>query len=74
MTGCLALVGMPENFLLPSGWSQQVAPLMLLGLVMVGIMLPLAVASWYMLRGNRFAGARCASGCCSLGIQDWWAG
>eukprot|EP00197_Chlamydomonas_leiostraca_P010453 CAMPEP_0202862194 /NCGR_PEP_ID=MMETSP1391-20130828/3321_1 /ASSEMBLY_ACC=CAM_ASM_000867 /TAXON_ID=1034604 /ORGANISM="Chlamydomonas leiostraca, Strain SAG 11-49" /LENGTH=714 /DNA_ID=CAMNT_0049541695 /DNA_START=168 /DNA_END=2313 /DNA_ORIENTATION=+ len=35
---------------------KKVAPLMLLGLVGCGILLPLVVASWYMLSSNRFAG------------------
>ncbi|GFR50266.1 hypothetical protein Agub_g12453, partial [Astrephomene gubernaculifera] len=35
---------------------SKVAPLMLLGLVFCGILAPLGVASWYMLRSNRYTG------------------
>lgn len=35
---------------------KKTAPLMLLGLVGCGILLPLSLVSWYMLRSNKFAG------------------
>lgn len=35
---------------------KSAAPLMLLALVGVGILLPLVLASWYMLSSNRFSG------------------
>jgi len=36
---------------------RRVAPLMLLGLVGFGILLPLVAASWYMLSSNRYVGS-----------------
>jgi translocation protein SEC63 len=36
---------------------KKMAPIMLFCLVFVGILLPLAVASWYMLNSNRYIGA-----------------